>query len=71
MFRVNGASEEDLGATLRKAREQVALTQVELARHLGVSSRSVQGWEAGTSYPQPKQRRRIAAFLAEAGEVAA
>lgn len=47
---------------LREARERAMLTQVELARLLSVSPRSVQNWESGIA-PQPKHRRALAEFL--------
>lgn len=62
MLRVNGQS---LADDLRDAREHAALSQVELAQLLGVSPRTVQGWEAGRM-PQPKHRRAVLAFLEEA-----
>jgi DNA-binding transcriptional regulator YiaG len=58
MLRVNLQDE------IREAREQAHLTQVDLAAKLGVSPRTVQGWEAGV-IPQPKHRRLLAAFLDE------
>ena len=62
MLRVNGA---DLATALRVARDRVPLSQVELAQKLGVSPRTVQGWEAGV-IPQPKHRRAVLEFIKEA-----
>lgn len=45
------------------------LSQVELARELGVSARSVQNWEAGRE-PQPRHKRAIQAFIDETLEPA-
>jgi DNA-binding transcriptional regulator YiaG len=59
--------EEPFGQTVRIARERANLSQVEFAARLGVAPRTVQYWEAG-NIPQPKHRRAIAAFLAEAEE---
>lgn len=56
----------DLGKRLKKTRDAVSLSQKELAAHLGVSERTLQGWEAGTAFPQPRHRRAVLAFLAEA-----
>lgn len=61
MLRVNGSS---LADDLRAARGRAALSQEELASKLGVSTRSIQGWEAGR-IPQPKFRRRVLEFLKE------
>jgi DNA-binding transcriptional regulator YiaG len=56
----------DLGLRLRKARHAKILTQAELARMFDVSERTVQGWEAGTAFPQPRHRRLLLAWLGEA-----
>lgn len=61
---------ENLPTRLRDAREAANLTQSELAERLGVSMRSVQGWESGVR-PQPRHRRLIAAFLVEVEGAAA
>jgi DNA-binding transcriptional regulator YiaG len=65
-LRVNSPSADQLKA----AREEANLTQAELATRLGVSTRSVQHWEAG-KVPQPKHRRAIASFLDEVEAAAA
>lgn len=49
---------ERLAEDLREAREAVDYSQRELAEHFGVSTRTVQYWEAGQT-PQPKHRRAI------------
>jgi transcriptional regulator with XRE-family HTH domain len=51
------------GKRLRTLREAANLTQKELADELSVSVRSVQAWEAGTSVPQARHRRRLAEFF--------
>lgn len=51
-------------ARLRAARIAAHLSQTELAAQLGVAVRTLQGWEAGT-FPQPKHRRKVVAFIAE------
>src|SRR5262249_21545344 len=51
------------GRRLRTLREAANLTQKELADALAVSVRSVQAWEAGTSVPQARPRRRLAEFF--------
>src|SRR4026208_1045686 len=54
----------EVGELLYSLRTRAKLTQAELARLVGVSHRSVQGWEAGTAYPQEdKLRQLIGVFL--------
>jgi DNA-binding transcriptional regulator YiaG len=65
MLRVKPLAEQ-----IREAREDAHLSQVELARELGVSPRTVQNWESGKT-PQPRHRRAIASFLSANGEAAA
>lgn len=50
---------------IRALREGMNLTQVEFAQIIGVSSRTVQGWEAGVR-PRPFHRRSLLALLREA-----
>lgn len=68
-LRVKG-HEEPFGETIRLAREQANLSQVEFAALMGVAPRTVQYWEAG-KMPQPRSRRAIAAFLDGSEEAAA
>lgn len=57
-----------LAARLRTARQTENLSQAELAARLGVSARTLQGWEAETGpTPQPRHRRAVLAFI-EAAE---
>jgi DNA-binding XRE family transcriptional regulator len=49
--------------SLREARRQANLTQAELARRLGVSARTIQHWESGTTEPQLRHKRILAAFF--------
>lgn len=51
-----------LAYRIREAREEANLSQRELAELLGVSQRTLQGWEYGTK-PQPRHRRRLAEFM--------
>ena len=55
---------------LKKRRIQARLTQTELAKRVGISSRCVQNWEAGAVQPLPLYReatdRVLGAALAEA-----
>lgn len=62
MLRVNSS---DLAVEIKKARGRVVITQDELARKIGVSTRTVQGWEAGV-IPQQKHRRAVLEFIKEA-----
>jgi transcriptional regulator with XRE-family HTH domain len=56
----------ELGKRLRERRTELNLSQPEAAAQLGVSARTLQNWEAGSSFPWPKHRRAIASFLGEA-----
>lgn len=56
-------AQDPLSGRIREARFAVDLSQVELAKRLGVSTRTLQNWEAG-KIPQPRHRRRVADFLA-------
>lgn len=60
---------EDLAAQIKARRIARNLSQAEAAEMLGVSERTFQNWEAGATFPWPRHRRAIAAFLAD--EVAA
>jgi DNA-binding transcriptional regulator YiaG len=59
VLRVKGQS---VAEALRVGRDTANLSQKEMAALLGVSSRTVQYWEAG-KVPQPRHRRAIVAFL--------
>lgn len=52
-----------LGARLKKAREDVDLTQVELADLLGVGQTTVSAWESGRAVPRDSVRPGIAKHL--------
>lgn len=41
--------------TLKAARVNVGLTQVEAAEKLGVSASTIRNWEKGCSFPKPPQ----------------
>lgn len=53
----------DLAARLREIRNGRNLSQIEAAKILGVSARTLQAWEAGEAFPQPRHRRQLADFL--------
>ena len=44
-------------------RTRAALTQIALARQLGVHRRSVQNWETGVSYPKAETLQRLIALF--------
>lgn len=54
-----------VGANIRAARKKRNMSQVELARALGVSSSTVCDWEKGRSYPSIENLRAIAATTKE------
>jgi transcriptional regulator with XRE-family HTH domain len=55
----------DLAASIRAARLAANLTQDELAQRIGVSMRTVQGWEAGDVFPRANHRRALVQFFTE------
>jgi PAS domain S-box-containing protein len=57
-----GTSSAEIGARLARARKQAGLTQQALAESLGVTRRSIQGYEAGTVVPY-KHLERLARIL--------
>src|SRR5262245_50876789 len=52
-------------------RGRAGLGQRELAARLGVSTRAVQAWEAGVSYPSAASLQRLLALYAEQGTLTA
>ena len=48
---------------VKQAREKLGFLQSELAEAVGVSSRTVQNWEAGVSSPKPHQVKTIERLL--------
>ena len=57
---------DDLGKRIKAHRIQLNLSQRETADRLGISERTLQNWEAGTTFPWPKHRRVLKRFLEEA-----
>lgn len=56
--------EKDLiGIRIRQAREELGLTQVQLAERLGVAFQSLQQWEAGKTTPRSDRIRKLANIL--------
>lgn len=45
---------------VKRARREAKLTQENLAREIGCTTRSVQGWEAGDSLPRGARLRGLA-----------
>jgi transcriptional regulator with XRE-family HTH domain len=56
---------DDLGKRIKAHRIGLHLSQREAAEHLGISERTLQNWEAGTTFPWPKHRRAVEQFLRE------
>jgi transcriptional regulator with XRE-family HTH domain len=56
---------DDLGKRIKEHRLRLDLSQREAAEQLGISERTLQNWEAGTTFPWPKNRRAVKRFLAE------
>jgi transcriptional regulator with XRE-family HTH domain len=54
---------DELGKRIRTQRIRLNLSQAEAAEHLEISVRTLQNWEAGTTFPWPKHRRALARFL--------
>ena len=50
---------------LRKRRKALGLSQMELARLVGVSLLTVQIWERGVSEPKPENREKLEQVLNE------
>ena len=50
------------GQAILTLRTSMSLTQVELARFLGISRVAVQGWEVGRSYPKAERLKRFIAL---------
>ena len=55
----------DLGEQVKAHRIRLNLSQREAAERLGISLRTLQNWEAGTTFPWPKHRRALVRFLEE------
>ena len=53
------------GAAMQKLRNAICLTQVGLADRLGVSWRTIAGWEAGSSYPRAEHIKELIALAVQ------
>ena len=51
------------GERIRQRRLELGLTQVELAKRLGVNEMTVVGWEKGWHHPRAALKRRLETFL--------
>jgi transcriptional regulator with XRE-family HTH domain len=54
---------DDLGKRVKAHRIRLHLSQREAADKLGISERTLQNWEAGTTFPWPRHRRALERFL--------
>jgi predicted transcriptional regulator len=50
---------------LRKRRKALGLSQMELARLVGVSLPTIQTWERGVSEPKPENKEKLEQVLSE------
>lgn len=50
---------------IEQARQQLGMTQAQLGQALGVSERTIQNWEYGTTSPRPAQEKAIERMLAD------
>ena len=48
---------------VKQAREDIGFSQAELADAVGVTTRTIQNWEAGISSPKPPQVKAIERLL--------
>lgn len=48
---------------VKQAREEIGFSQAELAEAVGVTTRTIQNWEAGISAPKPPQVKAIERLL--------
>ena len=60
-------ADDSFHGRLLQLRGRIGLTQRQLAAHLGVHVHSVQGWEAGVTYPGPASLRALIEAFAQAG----
>lgn len=63
-------NQQKVGLFLKELRSEKAITQAELAEHLGVSNRSVSRWENGTTMPDFDLLMELAKYYdVEVGEI--
>jgi DNA-binding transcriptional regulator YiaG len=56
---------DELAKWIKAQRIRLNLSQIEAAAQLGIAVRTLQNWEAGTTFPSPKHRRALERFLAK------
>jgi len=57
--RYGKARDYAFGIATLTLREKAHLTQQELATHIGISTRALQNWESGSSYPKSAYLRKL------------
>jgi len=58
--------EELTAEVIKKLREDLELTQAEMAARIGVTLQAYQRWESGKTKPMTRNRRRLRQLLREA-----
>jgi DNA-binding transcriptional regulator YiaG len=66
-----GRQQEPFSGLLLRHRGMTRLTQRQLAERIGVSMRTVQGWETGVMYPAGVRLQALIVALLEAGGMTA
>lgn len=61
--RADALAQEQLGARIKIARKSASLTAEDLARHLGVTSKTVRAWEKSKREPRANQIMMMAGVL--------
>ena len=56
---------KNIGARIRVKREELRLSQAELAERVGVITQTVKGWESGSQSPRVGNRVRLAEVLGD------
>lgn len=66
---MNDNSNDDFPKRIKSIRQQLGLSQEELAQKLGVSFTSVNRWENGQTKPSKLARRQIDIFCKKSGKL--
>jgi len=56
---------DEFSEKLKYCRKQMAWTQEQLARKIGVSLNTVQRWESGKTYPSPLAMEKLKSLLGD------